>query len=158
MVQSLQSLLQNPEFTEGEYWHRADYPANHVLFQAGATGSEVYVLIKGQVRITGDVSLDDSRRIRPGVCDLQQGAVFGELALFDAGPRSATVTTLTPVTVAVIDGRRLLQFFDRHPEIGYRVLREIIQVVVDRLRHTNEKVWSLLAWGLKAHAIDRHLE
>lgn len=157
MVQSLQSLLEHPEFAEGQYWRRLEYPANEVLFEAGDTGGEVYVLLKGQVRITGDVSLDDSRRIRPGVCDLQQGAVFGELALFDAGPRSASVSTLSSVEVAVIDGRRLLRFFDAHPEIGYRVLREIIEVVVERLRHTNEKVWSLLAWGLKAHAIDRHL-
>lgn len=157
MVPSLQSLLQHPGFAEGSYWHRADYPANHCLFRAGDPGGEVYVLLSGRVRVTGDVSLDDERHIRPGVCDLGPGAVFGELALFDAGPRSASVTTLEPVELAVLDGVELLRFFDAHPDIGYPVLREIIEMLVGRLRLTNDKVWSLLAWGLKVHSIDRLL-
>ena len=157
MAQTLLSLLRHPEFTEGEYWHRAEYPGGHCLFRAGDPGGDVYVLLQGTVRVTGDVSLDNDRHIRPGVCDLEPGAVFGELALFDAGPRSASVTTLLPVELAVIDGAALLQFFESHPEIGYPVLREIIQTVVTRLRQTNDKVWSLLAWGLKVHSIDRLL-
>lgn len=156
-MQALQSLLQHPEFVEGRDWYRAEYPANHCLFRAGDPGGEVYVLLEGRVRVTGDVSLDNDRHIRPGVCDLESGAVFGELALFDAGPRSAGVTTLSPVELAVIDGAGLLHFFDTHPEIGYRVLREIIETVVARLRQTNDKVWSLLAWGLRVHSIDRLL-
>lgn len=157
MTQSLLSLLEHPDFTEGEYWHRAAYPARHCLVRAGEPGSEIFVLLRGNVRVTGDVSLDNDRHIRPGVCDLGPGAVFGELALFDAGPRSATVTTLAPVELAVIDGAALLRFFEAHPEIGYPVLREIIETVVSRLRQTNDKVWSLLAWGLKMHSIDRLL-
>lgn len=156
-MQALQSLLQHPEFVEDRDWYRAEYPADHCLFRAGDPGGEVYVLLEGRVRVTGDVNLDTERRIRPGVCDLEPGAVFGELALFDAGPRSAGVTTLSPVELAVIDGAGLLRFFDTHPEIGYRVLREIIETVVARLRQTNDKVWSLLAWGLRVHSIDRLL-
>ncbi|WP_158675426.1 Crp/Fnr family transcriptional regulator [Thiohalobacter thiocyanaticus] len=147
MVQSLQTLLQHPAFVEGVQWRRAEYPANHCLFRAGEPGGDIFVLLSGAVRVTGNVSLDDERHIRPGVCDLESGAVFGELALFDAGPRSASVTTLTPVELAVIDGAELLRFFEAHPDTGYMVLREIIEMLVARLRLTNDKVWSLLAWG-----------
>ena len=156
-MQALQSLLQHPEFVEDRDWYRTGYPADHCLFRAGDPGGEVYVLLAGRVRVTGSVNLDNERRIRPGVCDLEPGAVFGELPLIDAGPRSAALTTLSPVERAEIDGDGLLRFFDTHPEIGYRVLRELIETVVARLRQTNDKVWSLLAWGLKVHSIDRLL-
>ncbi|WJW74479.1 cyclic nucleotide-binding domain-containing protein [Thiohalobacter sp. IOR34] len=157
MVKSLLDLLEEPAFAEGEFWQRRRYGPNQVLFREGEPGSELFVLLAGAVRVTGDLDLEAGRHIHPGVCDLQAGAVFGEVVLFDAGPRSATVTTLEASEVAVIDGDRLLAFFERHPEIGYPVLRQLMAVMVQRLRQTNKKVLALLAWGLKVHDIDQHL-
>lgn len=153
----LAALLRDPEFVEGRDWRERHLAAGETLFAEGSPGETLYLLEAGAVRVTGGVELDQGRRIQPGVCDLGPGAVFGEVVLFDEGPRSATVMATHESRLIEIDGPALLRFLDAHPERGYRILRGLISVMVGRLRATNRKLLSLLAWGLKAHDIDGHL-
>ena len=87
--------------------------------------------------------------MRPGVRDLEAGEVFGELALMDNLPHSTTVTAITSCEIAVIDGKRLQNYLSENQEMGCLVYKAISEMLVARLRKTNEKVFSLLAWGLK---------
>ena len=153
----LAALLHDPEFVEGRDWRERRLVAGETLFAEGSPGDSLYLLEEGAVRVTGGVELDRGRRIQPGVCDLGSGAVFGEVVLFDEGPRSATVMAVRDSRLIEIDGAALLRFLDMHPERGYRILRGLIAVMVRRLRATNRKLLSLLAWGLKAHDIDSQL-
>ena len=82
--------------------------------------------------------------------------MFGELCLFDKQPRSATVEGLKPGQLIEIDANRLNQWMDRHPALGLKTLREFYGELISRLRTTNQRVESLLAWGLRAHGIDKH--
>lgn len=152
-----EDLLAHPDFQEGVHWRRCRYEAGTAVFREGDTGREVYLILEGGVRVIGDVELDAARRVQPGLCDLARGALFGELALFDRGARSATVTAVEDTELAVIDGDRLLAFFEDNPDLGYRFLRELLTMVVGRMRATNRKLVSLFAWGLKAHGIEGHL-
>ena len=83
--------------------------------------------------------------------------MFGELALFDQRTRSASVMAVTDCELAEISGAQMLQFLDDHPAVGYPVLKELITTLVQRLRSTNKKLFSILAWGLKARGLDQHL-
>ena len=157
MKEAVDSLLAHPDFREGRYWVRRSVPAGETLFEEGSQGREVYVLESGRVRVIGNVVLDGPRLMRSGVCDLEAGAVFGELALFDNCPRSASVVVVSDCTLIVIRGDDLFDFFDGHPAVGYRVLRALTETLVSRLRHTNRKLFSVFAWGLKAHDIERFL-
>lgn len=157
MTAILRTLLDHPEFREGRDWYRERLPPGRAVFEEGTRGREVYLVLAGAVRVVGDVELDEERRIHPGICDLTEGAIFGELALFDEQPRSARVETLRETELAVLEGEALLRFFDRHPEVGYGFLKELLGVVVSRLRQTNKKLASLLVWGLRVHQIDTHL-
>lgn len=150
-------LLENPDFDEGVYWHRDRVGANEVVFYEGTQERDIYLILSGKVRIVGKVEIDEQRRIKPGFGELSQGDVFGELALFDDEPRSATVTAISDIELAVIDGVALLRFLDDHPEIGYPVIKELISTLVLRMRKANQKIFSLFAWGLKTHGIDEHL-
>ena len=150
-------MLEHPDFRSGEHWQRRCLEAGELVLEEGDAGRDVYLVIAGRLRVLGDVELDEERRIRPGFCDLGPGSVFGELGLFDDQPRSARVETLTEAELAVLDGPRLMAFFEEHPDIGYRVLKELLEVLVGRLRRTNKKLVSLLAWGLKAYQLDPHL-
>jgi CRP/FNR family transcriptional regulator, cyclic AMP receptor protein len=153
----LRALLDHPDFREGEHWHRHRVAAGQAVFREGETGSELYLILEGSVRVMGDVELEPRRRIQPGFCDLSAGALFGELALFDQEPRSATVVAVADTELVVIDGGQLLRFFDANPEVGYTILNKMLSVIVGRLRSTNKKLVSLFAWGLKAHGIEQHL-
>ena len=138
-------------------WRRRHIPANENVITEGEQCSDLYLVLEGTLRVIGNVSLDDERRVRPGMSELTAGDVFGELALFDKEPRSATVVAVTDCEVAAIDGEKLTEFLESHPDIGYKVLRELITGLVTRLRKTNVRLISLFAWGLKAHQIDEHL-
>ena len=81
--------------------------------------------------------------------------MFGELALFDERPHCATVSAVSETELAVIEGPLFLEFLDEHREIGYSILKAILCQLVARLRKTDASVFSLLAWGLKAHELDK---
>ena len=153
----LQTLLDHPEFSEGVYWHKRDYSANEAVFREGDEGRDVYIILNGNVRILGSVDVGDAKRIQPGFGELGAGEVFGEVALFDSHARSATVQALDALTLAVLDGDKLLSFLDTHPDVGYPVLKELIETLVVRLRKTNQRMFSLFAWGLKSKGIGEHL-
>ncbi len=157
MPSLLFSLLENSKAKEGVYWHRHRVDANCVVFHEGEKGRDIYLILTGSVRVVGNVGLDEQRRIRPGFSELAQGELFGELALFDDEPRSATVIAVTDVELAVFNGEALLQFLDAHPEIGYPIIKELMTTLVVRLRKANQRVFSLFAWGLKNSGIDECL-
>jgi CRP-like cAMP-binding protein len=157
MQHTLRKLLQHPDFQEGRNWRRSRCAANDFVFREGDPADTLYLIEAGTVRIIADLELEEGRHIHPGVCDLEPGEVFGELALFDRQARSASVMAISECELIGIDGEQLLAFLDAHPETGYAVLRELLTALVDRLRNTNRKLFSILAWGLKAHGLEQHL-
>ena len=157
MNDTFASLLQHRDLKEGADWRRRRYAANEFIFREGDDTHTVYLILEGSVRILADLELEEGRHIHPGVCDLGDGEVFGELALFDRGDRSTSVMAATDCELAELPGDGLLAFLDANPELGYRVLKELINTLVGRLRSTNKKLFSILAWGLKARGLDQHL-
>jgi CRP-like cAMP-binding protein len=150
-------LLDCPDFAEGEAWQRRSFRAGEVLLREGDLTPDVYVVLAGNVRVTGTVAVEGQRTVHPAFCDLGPGEIFGELCLFDDQPRSASVAAVTDGEVAVVPGRPLLAYLDAHPDMGYLILRAIISTLVDRLRTANRRFVSVFAWGLRAHRIDQHL-
>jgi CRP-like cAMP-binding protein len=157
MSQALRALLQRPEFPEEQSWTRVQYPAQTVIVRDGDPTTHVYLILDGTVRVVGTVALADNRAVRPGYCDLTTNETFGELCMFESGTRSGTVEAVSDCEIAVIPAATLRAYMDAHPETGYQILRDILTMVASRLRRANERVASLLAWGLKAHGIDSHL-
>lgn len=147
-------LLEHPGFKEGKHWRTARFNANATLFSEGDAGREIYLVLSGTLRVLGRVDLDQQRHIQPGFGELGPGDIFGELVLFDESPRSATVITVSETALAVLDGDQLLHFMETHPEIGYPILKELMTVLVGRLRKANQRIFSLFAWGLKSKGLD----
>ena len=142
-------LLQREDFQESIYWRRETVLANDLVIRQGENGNDVFLLETGRVRVLGNIELGPTRTVRPGVKDLGPGEVFGELALFDAGLRSASVMAVESSELIRIDGDRLLTYLESHSDIGFLLCRELITVVVGRLRDADKKMFSLLAWGLR---------
>lgn len=157
MITSINEIIQDPQFPEGVAWKRRDFKANETIVQEGSEGRSLFVIESGTVRVTARVVLENDRRVQPGICDLEAGELFGELGLFENHPRSASVMAVTDGQLVEIDGEQLSQYLDTHPEIGYRVLKELFGTVIERLTKANRRIEYLFGWGLKAHGIDRHL-
>lgn len=154
MSSLLFELLQHPEFVEGTHWRTVHCDAGKPVFAEGDAGRELYLILQGTLRVLGKVELDEQRQIQPGVGELGEGDVFGELVLFEELPRSASIMAVSDARLAAIDGDALLHFLDKHPEIGYPILKELMTVLVGRLRKANQRIFSLFAWGLKSRGYD----
>ena len=96
-------------------------PAGSVLFETGAPGDVLYVILSGKVeiRIGGKV-----------VESVGEGGVVGEMALIDRSPRSADAVAASEAVVVSIDERRFLFLVQQTPFFALNVMR----VMAERLR------------------------
>ena len=151
-------LLEREDFEEGKFWRRQAYKNNDVILKEGSYSGKVFVVIEGATRIVGSVAMGEDYQVRPGVRDLGRGDVFGEFSMLDHAPHSATVIAISDCELAVIDNESLLAFMEKDHEAGYEIYRELAHRLVDRLRKADKQVFSLLAWGLKAHGYDKYMK
>jgi CRP-like cAMP-binding protein len=156
-MSNIHAILSEPRFIEAGIAARRRYEAGETVIQEGSEERGVFVIESGCVRVMERIELEDRRHIQPGICDLGAGDVFGELSLFEEGPRLASVVAVEPCEVLEFDAVALADYLEGHPEFGYRVLKELFTILTCRLRQTDRRLGSLFAWGLKAHGIDRHL-
>ena len=96
-----------------------------VLMSQGDAGQEAFVIEEGTAEVVRDGQL---------LATVGPGSYVGELALIDAGPRSATVTATTPMRVLVIGTREFSTLLDEVPGLARRVLVSTAR----RLRAANE--------------------
>tara|TARA_B100000745_G_scaffold299857_1_gene251768 strand:+ start:689 stop:1165 length:477 start_codon:yes stop_codon:yes gene_type:complete len=153
----LQQIIDDPQFAEGQDWSRLQCEVNQVLVKIDEPADKLYFIESGRVKVSGSVALESERKIQPGLCELEAGDVFGELALFVDTSRSATVSVVEAGSVIEINCAALRTYLDQHPELGYQLLKTMFQTLSARLVKSNHKVQNLLAWGLKAHNIDSEL-
>ena len=153
----VETLLERDDFVEGEYWHKKTFLSSSEIVAKGDESKTIFYLRKGMARVLGDIEVGENRHMRPGVYDMRSGEVFGELALFGNEPRTASVIALENCDVVLIDGDKLNEFMENNKDLGFELMRELMQLMVNRLSLANQKMFSLLAWGLKAYHIEEHL-
>jgi CRP-like cAMP-binding protein len=105
----------------GMLTEEVDLPADRVLMRQGDVGREMMILVAGSARVERDGQL---------IAENGRGAVIGEIALLDGGPRTATVTLTEPSRLLVLGRREFLAAMDEFPEIRLKVL----ETVASRLR------------------------
>jgi CRP-like cAMP-binding protein len=97
-------------------------PAGKVLMRQGDSGSDMMVVVRGSVAVERD-----GNRLNT----LGSGDFFGEIALVDGGPRTATVTTEEPTTLLVITHRDFHSMMDEFPEVA----EQVMNALANRVRH-----------------------
>jgi CRP-like cAMP-binding protein len=110
------------------------YSAGQFVFKAGEPGQTMYVVTEGEVEI-----LDDSILLEVA----GPGSIFGELALIDDEPRSATVVAKTACRLVAVDRRRFQYMVQETPFFALAVMK----VIADRLRQKNVRVRTQLQSG-----------
>jgi CRP/FNR family transcriptional regulator, cyclic AMP receptor protein len=108
------------------------FGAGEVVFREGDGGDTCYIVRSGLARAVRQHS--DGRSIT--LAHFGDGDIFGELAMFDEEPRSATVDVIDEVEVVAIPGRDMQRLMREHPEIAVKLNAALAQ----RLRATNERL------------------
>ncbi|MCK9606010.1 MAG: cyclic nucleotide-binding domain-containing protein [Methylomonas sp.] len=157
MKQVLDEILNSPQFVEGAAWRRVRYKANEKIIEKGELGSSMFLIEVGNVRVLGGAELEKDIKITPGLCDLDAGSVFGDICLYGMHRRTASVIALTDVSILEIRSDMLSVYLDDHPIEGYLFLKGLFEIMAIRLETANDRIEKLLAWGIKAHDIDKYL-
>lgn len=157
MRQILDDILHSPQFAEGAAWQRRLYAAGDRIIEKGDLGSTLFLVEEGTVRVLGGAELEKDVRISPGLCDLGTGALFGDICLYGTHRRTASVEALTATTLLEIRSDMLSVYLDDHPVEGYLFLKALFEIMANRLEKANDRIEKLLAWGIKAHDIDKYL-
>jgi len=97
-----------------------------VIVDQGRTGHEFFMILDGKASVR-----KNSRK----TADLGPGQYFGELALLDRGPRSATVVAETPMTLLVLGQREFSGVLDEVPSMAHKMLA----TMAGRLREADTK-------------------
>jgi CRP-like cAMP-binding protein len=101
-------------------------PEGRTLMKQGDVGRECFVLVDGKVKV---------ERNGKRIASLGPGAYFGELSLLDKGPRTATVTAESPITVLVLGPREFSGVLDEVPTLAHKLLTALAQ----KVRELDEK-------------------
>jgi CRP-like cAMP-binding protein len=97
-----------------------DMPAGRALTREGLSGREFFIILDGNVSVS---------RGGETVATLGPGDFFGEIALLDGGPRTATATTSTPCRLLVLAHREFDSLLAEHVEVRAAVLEALAQRV-----------------------------
>ncbi len=112
------------------------FPKGSTIFDEGEPGDRLYIIVEGKVKLARHAP--DGRENLLSV--MGPSDMFGELSIFDPGPRTSSAICVTDVTVATMDSTMLRTWIDDHPEISQQLLR----VLARRLRRTNASLADLI--------------
>ena len=103
------------------------FEAGEKIFVQDDEGAHMYVIRSGRVNIVASGTILEN---------IGPNGIFGELALLDGSPRSATAVALEPTEVAIIDESAFLNIVEQNPRIALQLMRRL----AERLRRMNQSL------------------
>ncbi|MCC7071059.1 MAG: cyclic nucleotide-binding domain-containing protein [Deltaproteobacteria bacterium] len=107
------------------------YEGGTPIIKEAENGEELYIILAGRVVVS---------RGSQEIVELHPGVHFGEMALVDQSPRSATVTAKDPTRLLVVQRRSFYTLIRKEPVLAVKLLWSFVQVLSRRLRETNEQL------------------
>ncbi|KAA3624772.1 MAG: cyclic nucleotide-binding domain-containing protein [Proteobacteria bacterium] len=113
-------------------------PAGHLVMKEGDRIEKLFVILSGEVKVFLPES--DKRVAAVKLNLLGVHDCFGEYAMIDGRPASASIETTRESLLYAVSHRRLEREFEAEPEIGRIVYRNLLAILVERLRESNEEL------------------
>ena len=126
------------------------YPRGQVIFREGEPGRTLYVIERGQVKLS---------TVAPGgrellVAILGKGQIFGELEMFDGGPRGMTARTMEHVEAFVLDKHLVQAMLRTRPAF----VRRLLELMARRLRRADQAAQDLVFFDASTRLARRLLQ
>jgi CRP-like cAMP-binding protein len=128
---------------------RVTMPRGTVIMREGDVGETMFFFAEGEVELTQRLTLKAGRRgfsqAEKSMVRLRAASVsfFGDMALFEREPRSATITAAEDCVLYEIDRDDFEGLCSAHPALGYKIMRRIAPVLCQRIRRSNQDVLKL---------------
>ena len=110
------------------------YSKGGVIFEQGAAGDGVYVVLQGRVAVLQKDGEDGAPAL---LSQSESGSFFGETALLDDAPRTAAAVAREDVRLAFFSRDALRKLAERRPRLGVKLASQLSQIIAERLRHTH---------------------
>jgi CRP-like cAMP-binding protein len=107
------------------------------IFREGDEGEEMFILIQGTVEIRKSTGPSSSKVLTT----LQKGDIFGEMAIIERQPRSATAMAVQPVRVLALNARLYDSMLTSNPDFA----RKMNRVLSERIRRADAIIQSILS-------------
>ena len=114
--------------------------AEEVVFKEGDVGDKFYVILSGEVRVMKPITSLGNEAL----AILKPGDFFGEMALIDDSPRSASVVASADTTLLCITKKDFESLLFLNKDLAYNLLWTFVRTLSSRLRETNEKLSNFL--------------
>ncbi len=114
--------------------HKRTYKKKEPIIKMGDPGLGMYIIVKGSVEISSEEGKDEKNVL----AQLIEGSFFGDLALLDESPRSASATALEDCSIIGFFRPDFLDLLNRKPKLGIKVLFALAKTIGERLRRTDE--------------------
>jgi CRP/FNR family cyclic AMP-dependent transcriptional regulator len=105
------------------------FEPGEVLFKEGEQGDVMFIIIQGEVEIRKQTSAQTSKTL----ITFQEGDIFGEMALVEKKPRSATAIAVTPCRTLVMNEALLDNMIENNPDFA----KKMIRILSERIRKAN---------------------
>ena len=103
------------------------FDRGEVVFEEGELGDALFLLVDGSVSV---------RREGRAIADLGAGECFGEMAILDSAPRSATITATTECTCLKIEREDFYDIMAEKPEIAQGVIKVLMRRLREAIGHS----------------------
>ncbi len=124
------------------YFQKREYKAGDRIIKEGESGDRMYIIEKGAVKITKKLKNKKEKVIT----NMVDGDFFGEIALLDNSPRSASVYAITNVKMLELYRVSLQELLNKDSEIGVKILYKFSQILAERIRNAGDKIRDILIW------------
>lgn len=129
--------LTNDEMTEiGVITTHKKYKKYETIYLAGEKSGRLYVINNGKVKITRISAESGKEQI---IRILEPGDFMGELSLFNSSPLESNAETLEQTSICIIEGNKLKNIINKHPNIAIKIL----EAISDRLKKAENLIESL---------------
>ncbi len=125
-----------------------EFDSKQVAIEEKQVNESLFVVERGEFRVLLPEGLADRAGRRLSEVELSRltpGMCFGEFSLFDGEPAGATVVATEPSEVIKISKGDFMEVLDSNDQIAKRIYRNIIQLLIDKIRRSDRECDLLLA-------------
>lgn len=115
-----------------------DVAPNTVVIEQNALGDALYVIAKGEVRVSRDANNDALHDASEEIGRLKDGELFGEMSLIDDVLTSARVTTVVATRLLKMPRAAFEALLSSDDKLAVKVYRSFCRTLSDRVRRTNQ--------------------
>jgi diguanylate cyclase (GGDEF)-like protein len=126
-----------------EFLKSREFADATAVFEQGDAGDELYVVCEGRVAVR--VRSSEGNEI--DVAEFGAGDFFGEMAIFENAPRSATCVMVDGGKLYVLSKQDFFSLMQSHPSLALKIMYRMVAITNERLQRTGSFLSELVQWG-----------